>query len=206
MLTELLAPTIETVINKVIKLDPEVSKKLIKLDQKVIAFHFTDIDQRLYFLIDQEYIVVKSHLDTAPHAELSGNLLSFFNLASSDSGDQIFKGEVHFSGEIGTAQAFQSFFSELDIDWEEHLSLYFGDIPAYHLVKAGESLKGWLTRTALTAQNNLSEYLRYEARSTPASIELENFYDDIADLKSDVERLAMRIERLHNIKQQTKES
>ncbi|WP_223668738.1 ubiquinone biosynthesis accessory factor UbiJ [Kangiella shandongensis] len=206
MLFELLAPTIETVINKVVKLDPEALNKLDRLEHKVIAFHFTDIEQRLFFIIDEGYILVKSDIEREAQAELSGNLLSFFNLASNDNSDPIFKGEVRFSGEISTAQSFQNFFNELDIDWEEHLSQYIGDIAAYQFFKSGKSLHQWLSKTANTAQSNFSESLRFEAKAVPASIELENFYDDIADLKSDVERFAMRVERLYQRQQQAKES
>lgn len=206
MLIELFAPTIETVINKVVKLDPDASNKLTRLEQKIIAFHFTDIDQRLFFIIDEGYILVKSDVEKESQAELSGNLLSFFNLASSDNSDPIFKGEVRFSGEISTAQSFQNFFNELDIDWEEHLSQYIGDIAAHQFFKSGKSLHQWLSNTANTAQSNLSEFLRFEAKAVPASIELENLYDDIADLKSDVERFAMRVERLYQRQQQAKES
>lgn len=196
MVVELLAPTIGTVINKVIRLDPAAAAKITKLDQKIIAFHFTDIEQKLFFLIDQDYIVVKAEVENEPEAELTGNLVSFFNLASSDDNDPIFKGEVRFAGEISTAQSFQKFFSGLDIDWEEHLSAYVGDIAAHQLFKGGKALHQWLGQTATTAQQNFSEFVRFEAKAVPASIELENFYDDIADLKSDVDRLNQRVERI----------
>ncbi|GAA4358587.1 ubiquinone biosynthesis accessory factor UbiJ [Kangiella marina] len=202
MLVELFAPTIETVINTVISLDPEGKQRLHPLNQKIIAFHFTDIGQQLYFSIDESYIVVKSDLEVEPDAELTGSLLSFFNLASGDDSDPIFKGDVRFSGEISTAQNFQKFFNQLDIDWEEHLSHYIGDIAAHQLFNHGRAMFDWVKSSTQTAKNNASEYLRFEAKAVPASIELENFYDDIADLKSGVERLGMRIERLRQQSQQ----
>lgn len=202
MLVELFAPTVESVINKVISLDPEATRRLDKLNQKIIAFHFTDVDQKLYFIIDERYILVKAGLEKESNAELSGTLFSFFNLASGDDSDPIFKGEVRFAGEISTAQNFQKLSNQLDIDWEEHLSHYLGDIAAHQLLKGGQALLKWLKSSEHTAKQNASEYLRFEAKAVPASIELENFYDDIADLKSDVDRLAMRIERLKQQSQQ----
>ena len=197
MLVALLAPTIETVINKVISLDPEASHGLSRLNQKVIAFHFIDIDQKLFFNIDENYIIVKAETGKDIHAELSGNLLSFFNLAIEDNSDPVFKGEVRFAGEISTAQNFQKFFTQLDIDWEEHLSQYIGDIAAHQVFKGGKALHHWLLKTSKTAQQNFSEYIRFEAKAVPAPIELENLYDDIADLKSDVERFSLKVERLY---------
>lgn len=206
MLVELLAPTIETVTNKVIGLDPEAKARLDKLNSKIIAFDLTDIQQKLYFIIDDRYILVKAHTDKEIDAELSGTIGSFFNLAAGDNSDPIFKGDVRFAGEISTAQNFQKFFTQLDIDWEEHLSHYIGDIAAHQLFQGGRQFVDWLKNTATTAQQNASEYLRFEAKAVPASIELENFYDDIADLKSGVDRLSMRIERLKQRNQTPKET
>lgn len=198
MLTELMAPTIETVVNHVIKLDPDASKALLPLDGKVIKFELTDVKQSLYFVIDEERILVKAKVDeeTKINAELQGKTLAFFNLVQSEEQTPLFKGEVIFSGEIKTAQKFQSFFESLDIDWEEHISQYTGDIVAHELFKAGKSFHHWALDTFDTAKQNLSEYLRFEANATPASIELENFYEQVADLKSDVERLEQRINKL----------
>lgn len=198
MLIELVAPTIETVVNQVIKLDPDASKALLPLDGKVIKFELTDVKQSLYFVIDEERILVKATVDeeTNTNAELQGKTLAFFNLIQSEEQTPLFKGDVIFSGEIKTAQKFQNFFESLDIDWEEHLSQYTGDIVAHELFKAGKSFHHWALDTFDTAKQNLSEYLRFEANATPASIELENFYDQVADLKSDVDRLEQRINRM----------
>lgn len=196
MLVSLFAPTIEMIVNQVIKLDPDAQERLEKLDGKIIKFELTDLKQSIFFKIDETYILVKEEVEQEPNAELKGNSLSFFNLALSDQQDPLFKGEVLFSGEIQTAQKFQAFFEQLDIDWEEHLSKFTGDVVAHELFKAGKSFHHWATETFDTAQKNMSEYLRFEARATPASIELENFYDDVADLKSDVDRLEQRINRI----------
>lgn len=201
MLSELLspslfAPTIETLINQVIKLDPEAQVRLQKLDQKVIKFELTDIKQQLFFIIDEQYILVKAETEKVADAELSGSAFAFFNLAASDDSKPLFKGEVRFNGEISTAQQFQKFFESLDIDWEEHLSQFTGDMVAHQVFKTGKSLHQWGLATLNTAQQNFSEFVRFEARAVPASIELENFYEDIAELRADVERLAQRIDRI----------
>ncbi|WP_251358952.1 SCP2 domain-containing protein [Kangiella sp. TOML190] len=196
MLIALLAPTIETLINQVVTLDPDAKSRLQALDSKIIKIDLTDLKQSIFFVIDDDYILVKDTVEQKPDAELTGNSLAFFNLALSQQQDPLFKGEVLFAGEIQTAQKFQSFFEQLDIDLEEHLSQYTGDIVAHQLFTTGKKFHGWAMNTLDTAKLNLSEYLRFEARATPASIELENFYDEVADLTSDLERLAQRVERL----------
>lgn len=197
MMISLLTPPIELLVNQAIKLDPDAHSRLEPLEGKIIKIILTDLNSDFYIVIEDGLILVKAELDKKPNAELKGSAASFFNLAMSEKGsDSIFKGEVHFAGEIGTAQSFQNFFKQLDIDWEEHLSQYTGDILAHQMISSGKKVGDWLQKTVNTAKQNFSEYIRFEAKLSPASIELENFYDAIADLKSDTEKFKQRVARL----------
>ncbi len=197
MILPLFAPTIEMLINQAIRLDPDAQSRLDLLDGKIIKIELTDLKVVFFFVIEDNLILVKPECNEQANAELKGTSSSFFNLALSEKGsDSIFKGEVHFAGEIGTAQNFQNFFKQLNIDWEEHLSQYTGDIVAHQMISSGKKVSDWLQKTVATTQQNLSEYIRFEAKLSPASIELENFYDAIADLKSDSDKLKQKVERL----------
>lgn len=197
MMLSLFTPAIEMIINQAVKLDPDAQLRLASLEGKIIKVTLTDINISFYIVIEDSLILVKAELDKQANAELTGSSSSFFNLALNEKGsDSIFKGEVHFAGEIRTAQNFQNFFKQLDIDWEEHLAKYTGDIVAHQLISGSKTVTSWLQKTVTSAQQNLSEYIRFEAKLSPASIELENFYDAIADLKSDSERLKQKVERL----------
>lgn len=197
MILSLFAPTLEMLINQAIKLDPAAQSRLESLEGKIIQIELTDLKVIFFIVIEDSLILVKPEFNEQANAELKGTSSSFFNLALSEKGsDSIFKGEVHFAGEIGTAQNFQNFFKQLNIDWEEHLSQYTGDIVAHQMINSGQKVSDWLQKTIATTQQNLSEYIRFEAKLLPASIELENFYDAIADLKSDSDKLKQKIERL----------
>lgn len=200
MMLSLFTPAIEMIINQAIRLDSDAQLRLASLEGKIIKVTLTDINISFYIVIEDSLILVKAELDKQANAELTGSSSSFFNLALNEKGsDSIFKGEVHFAGEIGTAQNFQNFFNQLDIDWEEHLAKYTGDIVAHQLISGSKTVTSWLQKTVTSAQQNLSEYIRFEAKLSPASIELENFYDAIADLKSDSERLKQKVDRLSQI-------
>ncbi len=200
MMLSLFTPAIEIIINQAIRLDSDAQLRLASLEGKIIKVTLTDINISFYIVIEDSLILVKAELDKQANAELTGSSSSFFNLALNEKGsDSIFKGEVHFAGEIGTAQNFQNFFNQLDIDWEEHLAKYTGDIVAHQLISGSKTVTSWLQKTVTSAQQNLSEYIRFEAKLSPASIELENFYDAIADLKSDSERLKQKVDRLSQI-------
>lgn len=194
------ASALEKIINRVIALDPDVSGKRQKLDQKRVAIELTDWSLTYVFYFTDEKIIVESTKQQDCQVTLKGSSFAFFNMASQENGgDALFKGEVHFEGEIGTAQSFQTFWSSLSIDWEEHLSSYTGDIIAHqagHLFKKAQQQAKHILQTA---KLNTSEYLREEALMTPSVVEVEHFYEQLDDLKSDVNRFSARLQRLQKI-------
>ncbi len=197
-LNALLARAVDATLNKLLPLDPDAITRLDKLQGKSIHVHLTDWGADLYFLIGEAGIKVSDRFgEEEVDASLSGTSFAFFNMSLAERGeDYLFKGDVRFAGEIGTAQEFQRYFRNLHIDWEEQLARLTGDIIAHQFGRGARELADWVSRTGETLRQNTGEYLQHEARVTPATIELENFFDEVANLKADTERLAQRIARL----------
>lgn len=191
------ATALETIVNRWLSLDPESSQKREPLNDKRIAIQLTDWQLTYVFDFTDDNVRIDTQTETDCQVTLKGTSFAFFNMASQErGGDALFKGDIHFEGEVSTAQQFQKFWQSIEVDWEEELSKYTGDIVAH---QAGQFVRGahkQLKHLFSTAQQNVSEYVQEEAEMTPSPIEVEGFYDELDDLKSDVDRLAVRIERL----------
>ena len=196
-----IAGIMEITINRVITLDPSYQEKLNPIAGRVIALSFTDWQQELFFLPDENQFVVLSEYQGNADVKLSGNSWDFFHLGinqqSSDAA-QIIDSNIHFEGKVSVGQQFAQLFSELNIDWEEALAEVTGDIIAHRTANIIRQAGGWLTEVFTSTQNNLGEYLQEELRVTPAKIEIENFYDDLADLRADSARILARFKLLEN--------
>ncbi|MDX1901591.1 MAG: SCP2 sterol-binding domain-containing protein [Gammaproteobacteria bacterium] len=125
--------------------------------------------------------------------------LSLLQLKLSKSRRQILAERVTVEGDMTLAQKFTDFFDEIDIDWEEIFSKWFGDVPAYHamrmvkrLTEMGKNISGSLTQ-------QLNEYLHEEIKHFPAKEALEDFYQDVDDFRSAVDRLSARVQQLGEI-------
>ena len=108
----------------------------------------------------------------------------------------IYDNNIRFEGNVAIGQKFAQLFGELNIDWEEALSDVMGDIFAHRTANATRHAGNWLKEVLVTTQENITEYLQEELQVTPATIELENFYDDLADLRADSVRLLARFNNL----------
>ncbi len=191
------AAVLEKAVNKLIALDIDAQEKLKPLLGKRIAIELTDWQLTYVFDISENTINIDTQKETPCQVTLKGTSFAFFNMASTErGGDALFKGEVLFEGEVSTAQSFQKFWQSLNVDWEEELSKYTGDAIAHQVGQTAKKLQREFKRLFSIAQQNVSEYAKEEFRMTPDPIEVETFYDELDDLKSDVNRLQSRIQRL----------
>lgn len=189
--------TLEAAIARVLALDPDTPARLAPLAGKVFALELTDLAQTLYFLFHETGIDVLGEFDGQPEARISGPLAALAKLASAaQKPGGVLGSGVQFAGDVAAAQAFQQFFAELSIDWEEQLALRTGDVFARQAGNAARALFGFARRTADTARANLSEYLQEEARLSPVAEEVESFTEAVDELQSDLARLEARVRRL----------
>ena len=199
MLTSFALKTLESAINTYIHLDPESQHRLRLLEGKVVAIEFTGPAPTFYVLFSGENLELLSEYSLEPHTRIIGSPLSLgrLGLRSRDAG--IFVGDVEITGDIELAQEVKTFFSHIEIDWEEHLSQIIGDHSAHTLGQLFKRGKRWFKHVSKTLTQNLNEYIHEEACYFPTSVELDNFYDDVIEIRNDVERLWARVTRLQEM-------
>jgi ubiquinone biosynthesis protein UbiJ len=184
--------------NHLLTYDEEALAGCRELRGRCIEIHVTDLDLRLYCHPGDWGIRLSRYAPArAVDASIHGLLMALIDLALED--DKVstsMQGQVGFHGEVALAQKLQRILVGLDIDWEEALSQYTGDVLAFQvhrgLRQVGEQLRKGVDSLLQTS----SEYLREEARLSPAAAEFENFQAGVSSLRNDVARTEARLERL----------
>lgn len=188
---------LETAVNNYLHLAPESLAQLGRLQGKVIAVELRGTGQTLYLLPDQDGLLIQGHLEGEPDATLSGTPVSFAELSFSRNPNRVlFRGDVEISGDIKLGQDFKRILDELDVDWEEVLSHYTGDVIAH---KLGDLLRGihqWGKHSLTTLGQNGAEYLQQESFDLPFKDEVRPFLKEVNQVRDNVERLAARVARL----------
>lgn len=190
---------LETALNQYLSMDTEISAELAELHGKVIAFDLSGTGIKLYFIPAQNSsIQVMGHYEGEPDCMISGSPFSLVRSHFENNSDAVFSGDIEISGSSRLAQQFTGILKRIEIDWEEHLSNITGDVIAHQVGEFVRSTASWFNRNWQSSELNLKEYLQEELRLTPGQLEMENFFDDVDQLRDDVERLAARINRLAN--------
>ena len=100
-----------------------------------------------------------------------------------------FADDVEIEGNIELGQQLIDLFDHLQIDWEEQLSHITGDIPAYHIGQLARKISSWVQHTNESLTTNINDYIHEEAQWLPTREALNDFFNDIDQLRSDTDRI-----------------
>lgn len=199
MFTTLL-PTLSNAINTYLDLDPSSKSRLQQVNGKIITiellpfhflFHCTFTDEKL-ILVDQTTQPADTVLRGTP-LQMMGVMVTRTNR------NRFFAEDLVIEGDAALGQQIIELFDELSIDWEEHASRLFGDIPVYHAGRMLNKVQSWMKRTTSNLSDDVAAYLHEETEWLPSREALHDFFSDIDTLSMDVERAAARIQHLETL-------
>lgn len=189
---------LESAFNRYLLLDPAAGGRLAGLEGRVIALELRGLDLMLVFRVQGQGIAFIDEPVLTPDTVLRGTPLGIarLGLGRGNTTGTLFSGDVEIAGDVETGQAFKAVLDAIDIDWEEQLSRFTGDMLAHQMGNAARHAGRWLDHARLTLERDLSEYLQEELRVVPTRIEIENLIEDIGRLGMDTDRLEARLRRL----------
>lgn len=191
-----LTEALETSINAVLKRDPATLDKFSSLSGKVIAFEFRELDLTLYLFPHPEGVQVQYLYEGQADTTLQGSPIAFINMSLGDASESFFSGEIRIKGDIELGQRFKRILDQLNLDWEEWLSSFTGDLIAYKTGDMIRNLSDWSKDALNILQTDAREYLQEEGQLTPHSAEITQFTDNVSQLRDQAARLEARISRL----------
>lgn len=197
ILQSALTGILEAAVNNALKMDPGTLHRLAELDGKAFRISCTFPSLSLILIPHTQGIMLQPYHDQSADSHIRGDASALLHLMTADNKtDALFNSSIELRGDIEAAQNLQNIMADLDIDWEEKLSQWVGDIAAHQIGNQARSLFKWGARALDSMLMNTEEYLHEEARSIPPNLELDNFYQEITQLTLDTDRLAARLERL----------
>ncbi len=186
-----LSKTIESVLNTAIRLDEQQGQAFEALEDKVIKVTLTPVTSPLYFLFTNYMVSVQNQLTGEPDAAIESTLFDFMSLPLNRS-----LPTSSIKGDEAISLQFIDGLCGLDIDWEEHLSHYTGDLVAF---KIGHGIRSFFEQKHTTKNNlgeTVKEYLQFEINTLPTQSQVEHFVHKVQQTQDNVDQLALRIESL----------
>ncbi len=160
---------------------------LISAPSVALRLHFGHSTIKL--AIPDEQLVV--------NATLHGSAQAFLRASLSDDPAKAFSnGDLELTGDSRLVSRFSKLPKQLNIDWEDWIAQFTGDIAARWLFSGSSKLFGWLGHSRQSLASSLVEYLQEESRDLPAGNEMRDFFARVDEIRDDVERSAARMQLL----------
>jgi ubiquinone biosynthesis protein UbiJ len=190
----------ERVINRVLRLDPDVRRRFGELEGKIILVEVAaeGAPLRVFISPSAAGVVLRRESERAPDVTISGTASIF--LRQWRGREAAVSDELTIRGDIDLGQRFQRALSALDPDWEEGLARVLGDVPAHQIARFLRSAHARTRDAASTLVEDGVEYLEEEAFILAKRERVAEFLRAVDVLRSDVDRLEQRLQRLTNKK------
>ena len=104
--------------------------------------------------------------------------------------------EVDLEGDSHVLMALAQVLQDLELDWEYELSRWLGPVATALIGGHLRSRANWYQQGFASLNQNLAEYLSEEARTLVGEREAQARFDELDQLKLDLDRLEARFERL----------
>ena len=186
----------EKMINAALRYDPATRIGLARLSGKILAINITaPIAIKLFVMPLDDELQLMANWDGDVDTQLSGSLMALLQLSTTATHNLKYSG-VTAMGDLGLLADLQTIFKNLDIDWEDMLSHFTGDIVGHQTAQIIRAKYGWIKDRARSAQRLGKEFLTEELRTLPSKPELEDFYQQVDELRMAVDRAAARVEKI----------
>ena len=192
--------TLEVLLNAVLALDDTANQRIRPLSGKKITIWLTEFP-RPYTLTFAAKVEVTAGGDTyEPREEDCRLQLSIFTVQALQDNSNIMhlikEDKLQIEGDIGVAQQFGALLQGLDIDWEEHISKYLGDVAAHRVCNFASELRTTIERSGKRARQIVKEAAIEEKHLTPHQLQVDEFVNAVHSVRTGVERLEARIAQL----------
>lgn len=198
---QLLNSAIEKLLNQLLKLDPDSSRRLKPLAGKQLRVTLNEIPWPLIFVFSEQIDLLSSQQtdeNTAPvDCEISLSLESLQALQDSSQISQLIQqNKLQLEGDIHVAQHFSALLKDLHIDWEEIFSQYVGDVIAHQSFYTARTLFDQAQQKMSQFSTMFAEAVVEEKGLAAHPVAVEKFCTQVNELRSDTERLTARLARL----------
>jgi len=186
-------PFVGAAINKILRTDAQIVKRLAPLEGKLFAVEITELPC-FFVWVNNGQAQLLWETSECPDGTIRAGLFVIAQAKARQKG-HLFDDDSTYEvlGDLDTVRAVRKFFSGFESDWEERLAGSVGDTIAHKVGQSVRAAAGWTRNTNRSAMQNFSEYLQEERQLLATRPRVERYFDEVARLQQSVDALERRL-------------
>ncbi len=184
----------QTVINRLLLLDPESHASASELEGKVFKVEVKGPGIEIYLMFLHDGVELSRFYDDEPDVVLSGSVFALLSLLRNS--DSLFDGTVSVAGDTSSARKLKQIMDEMDVDWEEQLSGVVGDTASHQFFRVASGFRQLFEQGTERLRSETADFLRGPAGVAVNEEEVRDFCQSVDTIRNDVDRMEARIASL----------
>lgn len=197
-----LKPVLFLALNKIIELliktDQIPKTYLTELNNKAVKIIITDLSLESTLIIANEKLYLSDKNNENVDTTLSMDVHCLFELFRQRHSSTPANVNLEICGNIAVGQLFKQMLDDVDIDPEEILASFIGDVLAYRIGSTTRSTIAWFSSNFDNLSQSSADFLIEEQKAIAHPLEINQFVSDTDSIRQSVDRLEARLKRLRS--------
>jgi len=181
--------------NRYLDCDPERAQALENINDKILSITIKEANFTLIMQV-QNARFFEADLSQQIDASIIVSMHVLSGKMGGQDQNQLLKdGIIEIQGDSHVASVFNKVMNEIEIDWQDVISKYTGDIVAHQIATGAKSVASVLRRLGDNLRLDVRDYLQDDLQIAVTESEVEHFVEQVDDLRARTDRLEARLNK-----------
>ena len=183
---------ITAIVNDVIGNDPILKDELKNIPDTVIVINILGIKPKINLQLKEGVLIDINDLPD-DYTEIKASPFTFLMCLSNLANGKPLPSGLNINGDVSVVTKILKILGSTEIDWEQFVSTKVGDTSAGIIFSTLGSAKKFFQQFKSSNEENIKDFVQDEILLIPTRVEFSSLQDNVAVLRDDVERLAVKI-------------
>ena len=181
--------------NRYLDCDPERAQALENINDKILSITIKEANFTLIMQV-QNARFFEADLSQQIDASIIVSMHVLSGKMGGQDQNQLLKDcIIEIQGDSHVASVFNKVMNEIEIDWQDVISKYTGDIVAHQITTGAKSVASVLRRLGDNLRLDVRDYLQDDLQIAVTESEVEHFVEQVDDLRARTDRLEARLNK-----------
>ena len=181
--------------NRYLDCDPECAQALQSIHDKTLSLTLKEANITLCMQVsNQHFIEIDPTQECDAGISVSLNILPN-KMAGKDQNQLLKDGSIEIQGDSHVASVFNKVLNEIEIDWQDLISKYTGDVLAHQIATGAKNIASVMRRLSENMRLDVRDYLQDDLQVVVTQNEVEQFIQQVDEVRARTDRLEARLNK-----------